>query len=275
MTAEQPESSQWGNVDPYADWPLAGEEQAPALSPAPLPPAKTVVDREGDSDWPRADDADQQFPEPPAMPPALPVSLAAPPGRQEKTATPFVASSRPESSKGIPLIGQIAAELRRGRTFRRDLSEQDVVGIMRGVIESLVSRPQARQGAVTVESVEKMVVKIERREGTISGEVKVAKPIGVKIPVNCVLGNSERPGRLRLVRLSIGSGPTKIALRSLGKVLGVDVEAEARKQLSDSNQALTQVLEAQLDSRKVRLTGAKMWFSDNALSISLEGEPIL
>ncbi len=302
----EPEAGSTGwfgkRIPDYAgDWPLAEQGTIPSAAvqqeagnrrvapPMLSPPAygeenlsAPATARDDDEDWlrsgPSAEPASaSQHALPPDSGTPEPVGRSGQAPSTQARSGPLAPPVRQETSPAasISLIHQIAAELREEGTFSRDLNGPEVAGIMSGVIESLVSVPEEKQGEVTIGGVDNLVVSIKRRQGTVTAGVKVTKPnIPVKIPVKCVLGNSETPGRLRLVNLSIGSVLTKIALKSLGKVLGVDVEAEARRQLSNPNQALTQALTMQLSPLGIRITKAEMGFSDDALSIELNGGPI-
>ena len=104
----------------------------------------------------------------------------------------------PEQVVQVPLFEQVAAELRQNGTFQRDLTGQDVSGIMRGVVQSLVSGQDAVRASIA-----SMNVGIEKQQGSVSGSVRVEKPINATIGVNCVLGNDKTPGRIRLVSLDI------------------------------------------------------------------------
>lgn len=159
-------------------------------------------------------------------------------------------------------------------TFRRDFSESEVVGIMSGVVTSLVSSPEAKDQAVVVGGVDNMEVKIRGQRGTVSGNVQVNKPMDVKIPVKFVLKNSSDPENLKLDQISIGSGFTKFAIAALGKVLDVDIEAEAKEKLKNPNATLAEAFSAELLPQGVKLTGVGLHFKDNALSVSLKGEAV-
>lgn len=173
-----------------------------------------------------------------------------------------------------PLFIEIAESLKEQGTFRRDFSESEVVGIMSGVVTSLVSSPEAKDQAVVVGGVDNMEVKIRGQRGTVSGNVQVYKPMEVKIPVKFVLKNSTDPENLKLDQISIGSGFTKLAIAALGKVLGVDIEAEAKEKLKDPNAALAEAFSAELSPQGVKLTGVGLHFKDNVLSVLLKGNSV-
>ena len=166
----------------------------------------------------------------------------------------------------VPLFEQVAAELREKGTFQKDLTGQDVAGIMRGVVESLVSG----QNAVRA-SIQSMSVNIERQQGAVSGAIRVEKPISATIGINCVLANDKTPGRLRLVQLDVKEKAGFVAKMALK---AVNIEGKAQEALSDPNRALTQTLALQLEPRGIKLTGVDLQFKDTALSVSLMGVPI-
>jgi len=172
------------------------------------------------------------------------------------------------------LIGKIVGDLERGRPFRCDLSDKEVLAIMDSLIKSIIPGSQAVNSLIAVGGVEKMNVTIEGRRGTVSGEVVVTKPLNIKIPVKCVLGNGKSDGKLSLVQLDIGSFFTKPALTALGKASGHDIQQEAAKRLRDPVGALGKVLASQLESKGFRLSGCKMWFGNGGLSVLVEGQPL-
>jgi hypothetical protein len=172
-----------------------------------------------------------------------------------------------EKSAQVPPFEQVvAAELKEKGAFQRDLTGQDVAGIMRDVVESLVS------GQETVKAgIQNISVSIERQQGVVSGAVRVEKPISATIRVNCVLANDRTPERLRLVQLDVKEEAGFFAKAALK---AVNIKGKAQEALSDPNRALIQALASQLEPQGVRLTGADFQFKDTALSISLRGEPI-
>jgi hypothetical protein len=177
-----------------------------------------------------------------------------------------------ETLTNTPLFVEIAESLKQKGTFQRDFTESGIANIMSGVITSLISSPEAKDQAVAVGGVEDISVGIKNQKGTVSGNVQVIKPMEVKIPVKFVLKNSTEPENLKLDQISIGSGFTKLAIAALGKILGVNVEAEAREKLKNPNAALAEAFSAELLPQGVKLTGVGLHFKDDVLSVSLKGE---
>lgn len=165
-----------------------------------------------------------------------------------------------------PLFEKIAAQLRQKGVFQSDLSDQDFAGLMRGVVESLVSGQEKVKASIT-----NISVGIENQSGTVSGIVQVEKPIKASIGVNCVFANDTPPGRIKLIKLDVNETAgfaAKITLKAF------NFKGKAEEALRDPNLALTTALTKQLESKGIRLTQTGFHFKDTSLSVSLRGEPI-
>jgi len=112
---------------------------------------------------------------------------------------------------------------------------------------------------------------VSQNQGKASGTVKVQKPISAEIGVNCVLGNEREPGRIRLVDLTINEKANFLGRAALA---AVNIKGRAQDKLRDPNSALASALSAQLEPLGVHLTGTELHFTNDALSVSLRGEPI-
>jgi len=165
-------------------------------------------------------------------------------------------------STNSPFIEQAVVGLREQGVFQQELSGQETAGIMRGVVDGLLSA----QDRVKAE-IPSMEVVIENNQGRINGAVQVQSPIKATIEINCVLANAQDANRLRLVRRNIQEKANLIARATLR---AANIEGKARELLSDPNQALFSALAEQLESKGVNLTSLGLNFRGNTLAVNLE-----
>ena len=166
----------------------------------------------------------------------------------------------------VPILDQAASEIKEKGSFQRELKDSELADIMRGVVGSLLTGQEKVKASVPT-----MDVRIENQQGKINGKVLVEKPVKAEIGINLVLGNDSAPGNLRLVSLDVqekAGFATKIALKA------VNIKGKAEKALRDPNQALMTAIDSQLKPKGVELTGIKLGFGQDALSVNLEGRPV-
>lgn len=166
----------------------------------------------------------------------------------------------------IPILDQAASEIKEKGSFQRELKDSELADIMRGVVGSLLTGQEKVKASVPT-----MDVRIENQQGKVNGKVLVEKPVKAEIGIYLVLGNDSVPERLRLVSLDVqekAGFTTKIALKAL------NIRGRAGKVLRDPNQALMTAIDSQLKPKGVELTGIKLGFGQNALSMNLQGRPV-
>jgi hypothetical protein len=165
----------------------------------------------------------------------------------------------------LPLFDEAAQAIKERGSYQRELTAQELAGIMSGVVTGLIQGQESIRASAPI-----MAVRIENAIGIVSGSVNVEKPIQATIKVNCTLDNDVAPGRIRLAGLDIqqkAGFTARLALKA------VNIEGKAREALRDPNRALGLALSAQLEPRGVNLTGLALHFNESTLAVSLEGEP--
>jgi hypothetical protein len=98
----------------------------------------------------------------------------------------------------LPLFDEAAAILKEKGIYRKELTSEELAGIMSGIVSKLTEGQDAVKA-----SVPSMDVKIEKAKGTVTGAVRVEKPIQATIKVNCALDNDNETNRIRLADLKI------------------------------------------------------------------------
>jgi hypothetical protein len=170
----------------------------------------------------------------------------------------------PEVVVHLPLFDEAAQAIKERGSYQRELTAQELAGIMSGVVTGLT------QGQESVKaSMPTMDVRIENAKGIVNGSVRVESPIKATIKVNCALDNDAAPSRIKLAGLDIqqeAGFAAKLALKA------VNIEGKAREALRDPNRALELALGSQLKSRGVNLTGLGLHFNESTLAVSLRGE---
>jgi hypothetical protein len=164
----------------------------------------------------------------------------------------------------LPLFDEAAQALKEKGVYQRELTAQELAGIMSGIVTSLTQGQEAVKASVPA-----MTVKIEKAKGIVGGSVKVEKPIQATIKVNCALDNDTAPNRIKLAGLDIQTEAgfaAKLALKA------VNIEGKAREALRDPNQALGLALASQLEPRGVKLTGVGLHFNEQTLAVNLRGQ---
>jgi hypothetical protein len=166
-----------------------------------------------------------------------------------------------------PLLEEVASTLEAGGAYQGQLTGQDVAGIMRGVVDGLLSgQDQVRA------SVPSMDVRIENNRGSVQGTVQVESPMKFKLGIGCVLGNDrDNRGCLSLVdfKLSVEGGMgAKLALKA------INLEGKAREALSDPNRALVAALDDQLKDRGLKISEFGATFNNNVLQLGIRGRRI-
>jgi len=167
----------------------------------------------------------------------------------------------------MPLFDEAAQKIKETGSYSRELSAQELAGIMSGIVNGLTSGQEAMKATVPT-----MNVKIEKAKGMVAGSVRVAKPIQATINVNCTLGNDVRPNRLKLDGLNI---QTEAGFAAKMALKAVNLEGKAKEALQDPNQALGLALASQLEPRGVKLTGVGLHFNETNLAVSLTGTSIV
>ena len=171
-----------------------------------------------------------------------------------------------EFVREIPLLDEIAVAIKQGGKFARNLTGDELAGIMHGVIAGLL----AGTDKVTA-NISSMEVRIEHKEGHVVGGVSVEKPIKAKIGIDLTLGNGEKPNQLKLVELKVTQEAGFAAKVALG---ALNIKGKAERVLEDPNKALQQALSAQLEPKGVRLTGVELTFGERALLAKLQGKTV-
>lgn len=166
----------------------------------------------------------------------------------------------------VPILDQAASEIKEKGSFQRELKDSELADIMIGVVGSLLTGQEKVKASVPT-----MDVRIENQQGKINGKVLVEKPVNAEIGINLILGNDSAPGRLRLVSLDVQEKAGFIAKAAL-KV--ANIKGRAEQVLRDPNQALMTAIGSQLKPKGVELTGIKLGFVQDALSVNLEGRPV-
>lgn len=165
----------------------------------------------------------------------------------------------------VPIIEQAAAALKETGFFHQELTRADVVGIMQGVVNGLLTdQDKVRAGIPTMD------VRIENQQALVTGSVRLEKPIKATIQISCVLANDQKPQRLRLVRLDIQE---KAGLAARAVLKAVNIKGKAKSALSDPNRALFAALGEQLKPKGIELTGIGLHFREEALVVGLKGKP--
>ena len=165
----------------------------------------------------------------------------------------------------LPLFDEIAGSLKQKGSYSKELSEQEVVQIMEGIVQNLLTGQQRVKATVPTPKVH-----IENDVATVSSETHVESPVKATIAINCKLGNDVTPQRLKLIQSDVQekAGPIdKLKLKA------VNIEHRIQKTLSDPNQALSNALESQLEPRGVRLTDTALHFNKEKLAVNLKGGP--
>ncbi|MEK9146880.1 MAG: hypothetical protein AAB639_01645 [Patescibacteria group bacterium] len=166
----------------------------------------------------------------------------------------------------VPILDQAASEIKERGSFQRELKDSELADIMRGVVGSLLTGQEKVKASVPT-----MDVRIGNQQGKIDGRVLVEKPVKAEIGINLVLGNDSVPGKLRLVSLDVqekAGFATKMVLKA------VNIKGKAEQVLRDPNQALMTAIDSQLKPKGVELTGIKLGFGQDALSVNLQGRPV-
>lgn len=163
-----------------------------------------------------------------------------------------------------PVVEEAAVAIKEKGTYKKSLNSQGVAAIMGGVVKGLLSGQQS-----VVASVPLMNVRIEDERGKIKGKVQVRSPITAEIGIDCILGNSREPGKLKLESLRVNQKAGFIARMALG---AADIEGKARRTLRDPNKALLKALGDQLKPKGVKLTGIDLNFENDKLNVALDGE---
>lgn len=166
----------------------------------------------------------------------------------------------------LPLLDEVAMSLKEKRSYRKELSEQEVAQIMESVIRSVL----AEQTKVSV-VVSKPTVHIKDDMGTVSGNVQVESPIQATIAIDCALENAATPQHLKLRKSNVKEDAALAAMLALR---ALKLEQRVNEKLSDPNQALSDALASQLESRGVRLTDTGLHFNAHTLVVDLKGEPL-
>lgn len=167
----------------------------------------------------------------------------------------------------IALFDEAAQAIKERGSYQRELTAQELAGIMSGVVTGLIQGQESVRASAPI-----MDVRIENAKGIVNGSVKVEKPIQATIKVNCELDNDSAPSRIKLAGLDIqqeAGFAARLALKA------VNIEGKAREALRDPNRALGLALGSQLEPRGVKLTGLGLHFNESTLAVSFEGEPAL
>jgi hypothetical protein len=166
----------------------------------------------------------------------------------------------------LPLLDEMARALREKGGYQRELSAQELAGIMSMIIANLVQKQDTVRASVPT-----MTVQIEKARGIVNGSVKVDSPIQAIIKVNCALDNDAAPGFIKLTGLNIqqeAGFAAKLALNA------VNLEGKAREVFQNPNQALGMALSSQLEPRGVKLTGLGLHFNERTLAVNLKSEKV-
>lgn len=94
---------------------------------------------------------------------------------------------------------EAAEVIKKGGVYERKFKPPDAADIMSGFVTSIVKKHGATETKVV-----SMDAGIEKNTGTIISLVKVIRPVGVTIDLNCVLDNGS-PCKLELTDLIIGT----------------------------------------------------------------------
>jgi hypothetical protein len=164
----------------------------------------------------------------------------------------------------LPIFDEMAGSLKKKGSYSKELSEQEVVQIMEGIVQNLLAGQQKIKAAIPAPKVH-----IENDVATVSSEAHVESPVKATIAIDCKLGNDVSPQRLKLIQSDVHekAGPVdKLKLKA------VNIEHRVKKTLSDPNQALRNALESQLEPRGVKLTDTGLHFNKEKLAVNLKGE---
>jgi hypothetical protein len=167
----------------------------------------------------------------------------------------------------LQLFDEAAQTIKERGSYKRELTAQELAGIMSGVVAGLLQGQESVRASVPL-----LDVRIENAKGIVNGSVKVEKPIQAIIRVICALDNDAPPGRIKLAGLNIqqeAGFAARLALKA------VNIEEKIREALRDPNKALRLALSSELEPRGVLLTDLGLNFNVSTLTVNIEGETAL
>lgn len=166
----------------------------------------------------------------------------------------------------LPLLDQVADELKQNGLSEKEFTDSDVSEIMKALIRDLLSSQDSVRAVV-----KEMAVIIQGGQGRVRGFVDVQKPMNVGIGLDLLLFNGKKTDVIRSEILHIQK---KANIFKKGLMGIVDVEGRIRERLADPNIALFEALSRQMAPRGAGLTRISLQFEDRKLQVALSGHPL-
>ena len=168
----------------------------------------------------------------------------------------------------VPIFDAIADQIKLGKRFEQNLTQEDLEGIMRGVVGSLLAKYKMKN---IVAKLANLHVGFAEQKGSLNGAIQIVSPIPATIGIDCVLANDDKPGRIKLETLAVREG-ANIAETLLLAPFGVTGQIE--QVLGNPTGALKESLAGQLTPRGVKLTGTSFHFAETTMPVIIAGEAI-
>lgn len=167
------------------------------------------------------------------------------------------------------ILDDAAEALRQTGQYQRNFTEHQLDPIMRGIVESLISRQTKVRGRLLGASMD-----IFNDQGILDGAVEIESPVNAKIILSCRMVNDRSNPNMNMIRgVSIGIKEEAGILARAGlKAFGA--RNKIQEKLRDPNKAFGDELAEQLAPRGVKLTEVRLRFDSDRLVVGLSGEQL-